>query len=270
MKNGFEAYLIGLAQTDGHLADSSRNRGKFSLELKISDIGILQDIAKNIGFNYSIRTRTRDTNFKDQYESATLTVCNQEFRDFLKLNGVPAGKKSEIIRPPLSAKDPLAIDYLRGLIDGDGSVGISALNRPFLGIVTSSEYIKDFFIEWVHFNCERKFQKVSRTKRDGMYQPTVWNEDAQKITNLLYYENCISIVRKYEKAQMVKGWERDSTINKITFARKYWTPTEDDIVLKNTIEESMTILGRTKKSVQIRKLRLENPLKYNSKIKLAN
>jgi intein/homing endonuclease len=142
--DSFSAYLIGLAQTDGHLRDGTGKKGSFTIELQYSDLDILQKISHRLECNYSITSRERDTNFKKKYRSVILNVYDLKFREWLKENGMISGKKSDIISPSFSPTDDFAVDYLRGMIDGDGSLGVSGGGRPFFSFVTDSEYLKEF------------------------------------------------------------------------------------------------------------------------------
>lgn len=161
------SYKIGLVQADGSLSSNTRNRGKLQIELKADDIELLERLKAEVVPAYArLRTRTRNTNFKEGHSSAILSVYNKEFRDFLKNNGVPIGKKCFIISPPPGISE---VDYLRGLLDGDGSVGFTAKGVPFVGLCTSSEFIADFLVGFVkqRFN----YHKVcNRNKRDGSFQ----------------------------------------------------------------------------------------------------
>lgn len=258
--NSFQAYLIGLAQTDGHLSKFSRNRGRFTLELQYDDLDILKKIATNLTCNFTIGDRVRDTNFSKNYHSAYIRIYDLEFRKFLELNGVPDGNKSNIVRSPFQCDHPLANDYLRGLIDGDGSLGISSDNKPFLGFVTFSPYLKDFFVEWVELNTNRKFHKVNRTSRDNIFQPIVYNENAKIAIEKIYYPDCIALIRKLKKAEEVVQWTRPENIKKIDFKRTPWETWEDEIILSYSPTEASKKLNRTIKSVSCRKVRLKKKL----------
>ena len=49
------------------------------------------------------------------------------------------------------------------------------------------------------------------------------------------------------------SWER----TKKKVSRRTWTKEEDEFILKNTVKDSMKKLGRTEKSIQLRKFRLK-------------
>jgi len=106
------SYLIGLLQTDGSLYDDKRNRGKLQLEIGIKDQDIIYKLSKIIPVNNTISERKRTTN-KGYLHSICLRVCNLNFRDLIKEWGVPAGKKSQNISPPLHIQHLSVIDYIR-------------------------------------------------------------------------------------------------------------------------------------------------------------
>ena len=65
-----------------------------------------------------------------------MRIYNWDFRKWIK-KYVPVGKKSYIICPP--KEEFSEVDYWRGIIDGDGSLGIakSLGNAPFLSVITA-------------------------------------------------------------------------------------------------------------------------------------
>ena len=87
LENPFYAYLFGFVQTDGHLYEHSRNRGKLSIEIGKQDEELLENFKRLLPFNSSIRERIRKTNFSNDYVSVVWKVCDKQFRDCLK-NGV--------------------------------------------------------------------------------------------------------------------------------------------------------------------------------------
>lgn len=113
LQNPFYAYLFGLIQTDGHLYQNTRNRGRLSIELNERDETILLEIQKLLPFNSSIRKRTRTTNFGTNTTSC-LNIYDKKFRDILEVWGMPSGKKSKLIKPPLTKFSK--VDYFRGLM----------------------------------------------------------------------------------------------------------------------------------------------------------
>lgn len=254
------SYLIGLFQTDGSMYKvKDKNKGKFSIELSIKDKDIINKIKNYIPYNYNIRTRIRNIKLKDrEYESETiiLTVSDMNFRKFLNESGVPYGKKSKTIKPPLYLEKLSLKDYIRGLYDGDGSLGITNNNFPFLSFTTASEDVSKFLVKYISDITNKPPKKLNRNKRDGVYNICIYKEDAQALTNNLYYEKCLSINRKYEKSKDVLNWIRPNDMKKINYKRKWWNKEQDEYILNHTKEESMKYLNRTEKSINMRLFRL--------------
>jgi len=93
-----ESYVYGFICCDGSLYETTRNRGKISIEINIRDSDIIykiNNILNNIGH---ISTRKRITNFGNS-ETMTLNVYNLALRNRYKSYGLIAGKK--IQRLPL-------------------------------------------------------------------------------------------------------------------------------------------------------------------------
>ncbi len=248
------SYMFGFIQTDGHLSKSTRNRGRLSVEVSKKDEDILWAFKKLLRFNSSITERTRTTNFSDDYKSVVWRVYDQEFRDYLESWGLSYGKKSNLIDIP-TCKFSQA-DYFRGLIDGDGSLGLTCQGFPFISLVTSSSSIANAFLQVIKLTIGKE-KTSKRNQRDNVYNIALFKEDAQLLVQFLYYENCLALSRKSQKAREVLSWVRPQTMKKIA-NRKNWTKEEDIYIFNHSIEDSIAMLKRSKKSIEIRLWRLKN------------
>ncbi len=114
------AYLYGFIQTDGHLYETSRDRGKVTIEVSKQDESILKAFKAIVPFYSSLTERERATNFSQSHTSVIWRVYDQRFRHLLELWGLPTGCKSNLIKPPSGSFSE--VDYFRGLVDGDGSL----------------------------------------------------------------------------------------------------------------------------------------------------
>lgn len=255
--NKEHAYLIGFIQTDGSIYDNTRNRGKITIELSKKDINILQKLSLLFDCNISLTERKRNIKIKHyEYidnETSTLSIFDLDTRNQIK-QYVPSSKKSDIISKP---DNIIEIDYWRGIIDGDGSIGFMKNGFPFISLVTKSDALAKDYILFIS-NIIGYQKECNKNKRDNAYNIMTTNEDAQKIIKFLYYENCLSIDRKYNMAQDIFKWIRPDNVKKIDFKRKKWTNEEDNFILSHEIEESMDYLNRTEKSIKMRLYRLKN------------
>lgn len=248
------AYLYGFLQTDSSFSEYSRSRGALSIELNIKDENILLELKKIIPVKANLSYRTRDTNFRKNAKSCTLRIYDKRFRDIIKKAGLPTGKKSNIIKPP--AQSFSKFDYLRGLIDGDGSLGLTKQNLPFLSLCTSSESIAYFFISVIKETLGKE-KTTSRNSRDKAFNISLFREDAQALAKILYYDDCLSLKRKFASHLNLQKWSRPATIKRRTYSTKRWSSTEDVYILSHSIKEAIQFLGRTKSSIKTRLWRLK-------------
>lgn len=258
------SYIIGLAQSDGHLSLSTRNRGRFTIELSDVDKDIIYKIAQYIPYEYSIFRRKRKTNFAKKFSGIGIRVCNQEFRKWLNRSGVPYGKKSLIVSPPLYLKGLSVDDYVRGLWDGDGSVGYTATKIPYLSFTTCSYNIKDFIENYIAQIIGNHKHHFTKPKRDSVFNIMVTKESAVLLAKKLYpvAASNMSIKRKFINAQKVKQWQRPCNMREITWKRSKWTKEEDEYLLTNGVNSTMKHFDRTSKSVIIRLWRLSLPVNH--------
>ncbi len=254
LKNASHAYLFGFVQADGHLRRITGNKGALTVELNSQDIWLLEQFAQLVPVYSSITTRRRETNFKSGHESATWTVYDLAFRQMLLALGMPEGRKSAIVTPPQVEFSQL--DYYRGLIDADGALGLTSNKFPFLTLTTRSEALATGYLDFVG-KVIGKAKTSSRNLRDQVFNIAVFKEDAQLLSASLYYEGSLALPRKLEKARQIAEWARPAEMKKIE-NRKRWTLEEDTIVMNHSIMESAQILGRSEKSVNIRRWRLRN------------
>lgn len=246
------AYWFGFIQADGHLRCIKGNKGALTVELGIQDRWLLERFAELVPVYSSITTRRRKTNFKEAYESVTWTVYDFEFRQELISLGMPEGRKSVTIAPPKT--EFLEPDYYRGVVDADGALGLTANGYPFLTLTTYSEALANGYLAFVE-KVAGKVKTASRNTRDQIFNIAVFKEDAQYLVATMYRKGCLALPRKMDKAGDVAQWIRPEGMRKVE-NRKRWTSEEDKFVLNHSVSASMKALGRSDKSIKLRRWRL--------------
>jgi hypothetical protein len=250
------AYFLGLLATDGTISEATRNRGRVSFELSATDGSILAELASRIPYRSHLSRRFRTTNFRANYESVVLSFHDLGLRRGLVSLGFRAGKKSLTIAPP--TKPYHETGFWRGVIDGDGSLGIMGDGRPFLSLVTASEPLRNRYVEFVSRIIGRR-PNPNRNRRDNVYNIVLFDESAQLFASTLYLFGGIAIERKARAARSIADWRRSASRPRITFERRRWLPNEDRILLTSpSLRAAAEILNRTQKSVNIRRCRLRN------------
>lgn len=248
------AYFLGLLATDGTINESSRNRGRVSFELQSRDASVLTALSQSIPYRSRFRYRYRTTNFAQAYESAILTFCDLRFRRELSALGYTSGKKCHTTSPPRCEYDE--VGFWRGVVDGDGSLGITGLNRPFISLVTASQQLRDAYIDFVARVAGTR-PNPKRNARDRVFNIMVLDEPARELAGVLYREDVLAIPRKVGAARLVLSWQRPNNRKRVNFERRRWTPEEDRRVLEPLPQLSIAAEpGRTVRSINIRRWRL--------------
>ncbi|MGW0761796.1 hypothetical protein ACWD1Y_35895 [Streptomyces sp. NPDC002814] len=249
------AYMFGFLQADGHLHQGTGQKGRLTVELNIKDIDLLYRFKHLTPYNSSVTERVRTTNFAENHHSATWTLCSLEARTRLNQLGLPYGRKSKEIAPPDGTFS--GRDYLRGLLDADGSVGYTGSGWPFVSLTTSSTAIGAYLCFYARkiTGVERI---INRNARDEVYNISYEKEAAQTLAADLYYAGCLSLGRKQVKADSVARWVRPVDM-RVVEPRRNWTAQEDELLLhSNDIVAVADELGRTERSCRMRLWRLRN------------
>ncbi|WP_442819255.1 LAGLIDADG family homing endonuclease [Streptomyces sp. NBC_01236] len=247
------AYMFGFLQADGHLSQQSRQRGRLTVEINARDIELLRDFQRLTPYNSSITERTRSTNFAETHHSATWNLCSLEARTKLNQLGLPYGRKSKKITPP--RVEFSRRDYLRGVIDADGSVGYTGKGFPFISLTTASTAIAAYLCFYAKkITGAERF--IKRNARDGIYNILYTKEAAQELGSHLYYRGCLSLERKQTAAESLATWLRPADM-RVAPDRRRWKESEDRVLLSlNNDALAAQELGRSEKSCYIRLWRL--------------
>ena len=241
-------------QADGHHYAGRGRKGRICVEIKADDADLLRSMQAVIPLRTTISYRTRVTNFSASASSAVLNLCALEGRMRLLELGLPVGRKSATIAPPVVPFSRR--DYLRGLFDADGSVGFTAKGVPFLSLVTASPAISEFVCAEIH-NVTGAVRTARPNKRDGVMNVMVGYEAATQLATWLYSDAGIALERKRSAGLAVAAWRRPSTVRAAS-TRRRWTVDEDAVVLRLPIREAALQLGRTEQSVNLRRWRLRS------------
>ncbi|MFD7765308.1 LAGLIDADG family homing endonuclease [Streptomyces sp. NPDC059787] len=247
------AYMFGFLQADGHLAQGPGQKGRLTVEISARDIEILHEFRRLTPYYSSVIERTRSTNFAKTHTSAIWTLCALAARTRLNELGLPYGSKSKGITPPCVPFS--SRDYVRGLIDADGSVGFTAQGWPFISLTTASEAIYLYFRFYAQ-HATGVQRTLKRNARDGIYNILYTKESAQKLAAQLYYSKCLSMKRKQAAADSLASWSRPVGIQRKP-GRIEWTQEKDEILLAApTIAHAAVKLGHTANACQARRWRL--------------
>ncbi|MFE7373007.1 hypothetical protein [Streptomyces anulatus] len=248
------AYMFGFLQADGHLAQGTGRKGRLTVEISVRDIAVLREFQRLTPYNSSITERVRATNFSQEHHSAIWTLCDQEARARINGLGLPYGRKSKKITPPRGEFSRR--DYLRGVIDADGSVGHTGQGLPFVSLTTASAAVGAYLCRYAKA-VTGAARQIGRNARDGVFNVVYTKEAAVQLAGHLYYPGCLSLARKRTAAASLASWERPADMRVRPPGRR-WKAWEDHVLLAHDdAGAAATELGRSVASCSVRLWRLK-------------
>ncbi|MGV0099127.1 hypothetical protein [Streptomyces californicus] len=248
------AYMFGFLQADGHLAQGTGRKGRLTVEINVRDIGVLHEFQRLTPYNSSITERVRSTNFSEEHHSAVWTLCDLNARATINGLGLPYGRKSKKITPP--RMEFSRRDYLRGVIDADGSVGHTGQGLPFVSLTTASAAVGAYLCRYAKA-LTGAARQLRRNTRDGVFNVVYTKEAAVQLAGHLYYPDCLALNRKRTAAVSLASWRRPADMPVRDPGRR-WKAWEDRVLLAHDDAAAAAgELGRSEASCSVRLWRLK-------------
>lgn len=195
------AYFYGLVLSDGSIRSRNGNpqvSGAVSIEINTADEALLSELSTMLPWRFRISRRTRPSPFDGAESRSSALVCHAwDLRGQLIEAGYPLQDKAAQCAPPRDEFDLRA--FWRGFIDGDGSLGITALGLPFISLVTMSEAIMAGYCDLVDLVAGYR-PKVQRNTRDGVYNIMLMRARAVRLVAWLYGDGSLAMPRKLKRA----------------------------------------------------------------------
>ena len=180
-----KAYWLGFMYADGNV---STNLNTVSLELAIKDEAHLLKFNTFLGKSKNIR--------KDHFRVRCCFKDTQIYSDLIKLGCVP--KKSSILTFPDDTQVPesLVRHFIRGYIDGDGSIYMSS-NNINVSVLGTMSFLNSL-VEKVKLPKRNLYKNNSKNFID-CYFFQYSGENAINLIKYLYSDCNIFLIRKYNK-----------------------------------------------------------------------
>ena len=192
------AYGVGLITTDGCLSPDKRH-----IEFSSKDLELVTSFKKCFNLTNKICKKSRGGFPRKLYHR--VQFGNVHLYKFLMSIGL-SSRKSKIIKA-LQIPDSIFADFLRGVIDGDGSIGYfmhpESKKKQFRIRIASASKI---FLEWLRIKLRVILKtKGSIKKYPRCYELCYYKADSLKIANFIYYrKNLRSLKRKQNIASLIK------------------------------------------------------------------
>lgn len=191
-----KAYFLGLIFTDGSITNDNKRSPMFRLQLKISDVEILEKLRQCLNIHSQLIYDKRAGK-----ECVTLCLRNKKIANDLAKYGI-VQNKTYITKHLPKIPEIYEKDFLRGLLDGDGSIYQET---------TSKKYRIDF-CSYHQSICE-EFRNLCNKYIKNINKNTIANygtayhirfniqEDVKQLATALYKDSNYYLARKYALAE---------------------------------------------------------------------
>ncbi len=202
-------YFVGLITGDGCLSPDGRH-----IDITSKDHHFLRRLTKRLKITNKVGVKDKGTNRQTYH----IQIANRNFYDFLLSIGLMPNKS--LVINDVNVPRVYFVDFLRGLIDGDGCIRkwIHPSNRKEqwnLRIYSGSSS----FIAWLNNMVESLLKVKGKIYRET---DTKWilkygKMAAREIVKKCYYEDCFGLQRKVGLARdcmgSYRGWSKSRTVN---------------------------------------------------------
>jgi hypothetical protein len=203
-------YLVGLITSDGNLSKDGRH-----VDITANDIQYLSMLKEALGLSNKIG----DKHGSGGRISHHIQLANRQFYDFLVSVGLMPRKSLTL--KALKIEEFYFHDFLRGLIDGDGSMRRwyhpkNGNQQWSLRVYSGS---RDF-MEWLEKRIKELYKVDGRLHKDGqkksLYVLKYGKMAAREILKKCYYDGAFALGRKAALARSCinsyKGWSKSKTV----------------------------------------------------------
>ncbi len=207
-------YLIGLITSDGCLSCDGRH-----IDITSKDYKFLVGIKNHFGLMNKVGIKNKDK----ANEAYHLQLSNKNFYEQLLSVGLKPAKSLTLKELKIPPK--YFVDFLRGLIDGDGSIRgwIHPTNKHeqwSLRIYSGSQP----FLLWVqkkiaiYLGCSGKvYSSLGPKKKNFLYILKYGKMAAKEILRRCYYQDVFGLDRKIKLAsqclESIAGWGKSKTLS---------------------------------------------------------
>jgi len=209
------AYILGLLWADGYLNIKENRTYRICIESVSDDLIGLIPIFEKVGIWHK-----RERNRVNRRPQLSLRATSREFALWLQDHDYTAKSYKSADKILSKIPENLRHYWFRGLIDGDGHIGVQYYKKDSIatgrlsissGIEQDWSYVEKLFDNLnISYSIKRstRFNKLSQKNNSYSYIETYRQRDIVKFCEYIYqnYENDqIGLKRKYDKFIFIKG-----------------------------------------------------------------
>ena len=178
------AYVVGFIAADGYL---NLKANRIEIGLQASDRGHLTAISKAMGYTGPIYDKPATNSVRLQITSQKLLA------EVIAILDVTSNKSLALEKANIP--DQYMNSFIRGYVDGDGSIKSTVKSLRILGTET--------FLEWIDSNISRILgisrREPKRKGHENVFEIGYYGSDFLKVCSWMYTGSTIHLERKYQR-----------------------------------------------------------------------
>ena len=194
-----KAYWLGFIYADGFLTKAETKCKSIGISIKSSDIEHLNKFNNSIHSNYPIHIYKVSSGYNLNSEYCRVIIRSDVMYDDLVNNGVYE-HKSLILNPPNNVPQNLIRHFIRGYMDGDGTISTNG-NSYYVGFVGTKQVLTWIYEFLILNGLKVNFKLEKRRENCDAFSFKIFGKNAYNLLKLLYDDSTIYLNRKYEKGK---------------------------------------------------------------------
>lgn len=186
------AWILGFIAADGYLPVGHGSQNRIVITLARKDEEILYAIAKELEYTGSIKQFTND----DGYDCSSLNFTSKIFREKIEAYGIGNNKTFQLNKLPAISEEYL-LDFIRGFIDGDGSILEPKGKKINISLVCASKNFLENITMYLNKKLNLNIPNIHQTTRiHTIYDIRYYTKDSFVLGKALYCNNFLALSRK--------------------------------------------------------------------------
>lgn len=214
-----KAYFLGFFSADG-----CNQKKSLSIQIQKRDSYILEPFQKLFqeeGYNTNLNLNSRKIILSDSSIAtySRLRIYGKSLCDEVTSIGLPPNKSFTLKLPIIP--DEFMPDYLRGLMDGDGTISV---RRKYIEIeIYSASYsFLESIMDWLYKNSNISHKNLKR--HNSVYRIQLYGNESLEFCNIIYNQNPNLYLKR--KKEIFDNYS-------FQFNPKYWTSQEIEYLISN-------------------------------------
>lgn len=208
-----KAYWLGFIAADGYVT----NRNQIGITLSTKDRSHLEKFKKAISSTHKIYNYVYDTTYKKDTEYSRILITSDKMKKDLVSKGI-LEQKTFLLEFPVTESN-LIKDYIRGYIDGDGSISKTLSDSGLLYEYQLKVMGRKDFLQGILKFLKQEHQTLFKRhddETDNYYFSIGGNIQVEKVLDLIYGNANIYLNRKYQRYLDLKAQSSEGEIPQST------------------------------------------------------